>query len=100
LFKRIEGLADAPAVTFQVDGRTLQARQGDNLALALLQAGVLPFRRSAVSGQPRAPLCLMGVCFDCLLQVDGQPNVQACLVTVREGLQVKLSQSPSAADDE
>ena len=35
-------------------------------------------------------MCLMGVCFDCLVEVDGRPNVQACMVTVREGMRVRL----------
>lgn len=90
MFRRIEGLAARPVVTLQVDGRAVQAREGEMLALALLEAGVLPFRHSPVSGAPRAPLCLMGVCFDCLVQVDGRPNVQACMVPVREGMQVRL----------
>ena len=40
--------------------------------------------------QPRAPLCLMGVCFDCLVEVDGRQNVQSCMVEVRDGMQVRL----------
>lgn len=42
-----------------------------------------------VDGSPRAPYCLMGVCFECMMEVDGEPNVQSCLVTVKEGLVVK-----------
>jgi aerobic-type carbon monoxide dehydrogenase small subunit (CoxS/CutS family) len=48
------------------------------------------FRETPVSGAPRAPLCLMGSCFDCLVQVDGQANVQACMVRVKDGMQVQL----------
>lgn len=77
-------------VEIVVDGRKLLAREGETLAAALLKADVVPFRRTAVSGQPRAPLCLMGVCFDCLVQVDGRQNVQACMVQVRAGVQVRL----------
>jgi len=56
----------------------------------MLCAGVVPLRHTPVSGRPRSPLCLMGVCFDCLVEVDGMQNVQSCLVEVRAGMQVKL----------
>lgn len=78
------------AVAISVEGRPVQAREGETLATALLRAGVVPFRRTAVSGAPRAPLCLMGVCFDCLVEVDGAQNVQSCMVEVRDGMQVRL----------
>jgi len=90
MFRPIEPTTARPVVTLLVQGRSIQARQGDSLAMALLNAGVVPFRQTAVSGQPRAPLCLMGVCFDCLVEVDGQHNVQSCMVEVREGMQVQL----------
>jgi D-hydroxyproline dehydrogenase subunit gamma len=77
-----------------VEGRSMPAREGDTLAAALLNAQVVPFRRTPVSGQPRAPLCLMGVCFDCLVEVDGAQNVQSCMVQVRAGMRVRL---PSGA---
>ncbi|MDP3886226.1 (2Fe-2S)-binding protein [Hydrogenophaga sp.] len=78
------------AVEIFVEGRAVSAREGDTLAAALLNAGVVPFRHTPVSGQPRAPLCLMGVCFDCLVEVNGAQNVQSCMVQVRAGMQVRL----------
>ncbi len=92
MFRRIDqppGEA-APAVEISVDGRRIEARAGDTLAAALLCAGVVPFRHTPVSGSPRSPLCLMGVCFDCLVEVDGMQNVQSCMVQVRHGMQVRL----------
>ncbi len=85
----------APTLTLQVvtltgEVRTVAARSGDTVAMALLKAGVLPFRRTALSGQARAPLCLMGVCFDCLVAVDGRANVQSCMVEVSGGMVVTL----------
>ena len=80
------------SVAISVEGRRVQARAGETVATALLGAGIVSLRRTAVSGEPRAPLCLMGVCFDCLVEVDGMQNVQACMVEVREGMQVRLSQ--------
>ncbi len=92
MFKRIDlpPAEAAPAVEISVDGRRIEARAGDTLAAALLCAGVVPFRHTPVAGQPRSPLCLMGVCFDCLVEVDGMQNVQSCMVEVRAGMRVKL----------
>lgn len=73
-----------------IEGRLVAAREGETLAVALLKDDVVPLRRTPVSGQPRAPLCLMGVCFDCLVEVDGVQNVQSCMVPVRAGMQVRL----------
>lgn len=90
MFRRIDGLAERPAVAIEVEGRRISAREGDTLALALLAGGVRSFRETPVSGAPRAPLCLMGVCFDCLVEVDGVANLQACMLPVRQGMRVRL----------
>lgn len=89
MFKPIEDVK-APSVTLHVEGVAIQARQGQTVALALMEAGYRTLRQTPVSGQPRSILCLMGVCFDCLVQIDGQPNVQSCMVTVRDGMQVRI----------
>lgn len=88
MFKRIE--SGATDCTIEVDGQAIHTQASAPLALALLAAGISTFRHTAVSGEPRAPLCLMGVCFDCLVDVDGQPNVQACMVRARDGMRVQL----------
>lgn len=77
-------------VQVELDGETVVAREGDTVASFLL--GVVDpglYRRSAASGLPRAPLCMMGVCFECLVEVDGQPNQQGCLVRVRDGMRIR-----------
>jgi len=87
------------AIEITVEGRHVPAREGETLATALLNAGVVAFRRTPASGQPRAPLCLMGVCFDCLVEVDGAQNVQSCMVEVRAGMQVRLPAGARRAGD-
>ena len=77
------------AIVIHVEGRDVTAQEGQTLASALLGAGVVPFRRTAVSGSPRAPLCLMGVCFDCLVEIDGVGNRQACMVAAAEGMEIR-----------
>ncbi len=78
-----------PTVNLCFDGRAMQAPVGCSVAAALLANGVSTFRTTPVSGAPRAPYCMMGACFDCLVEIDGQPNRQSCLVAVAEGRQVK-----------
>lgn len=89
LFQPLAGSAPTATVQIHFDGRPLQVPAGRSVAAALLLAGVQHFRRSAVSGEPRAPYCMMGVCFECLVEIDGVPSRQACLVPVREGMQVR-----------
>ncbi|WP_342358703.1 (2Fe-2S)-binding protein [Terrarubrum flagellatum] len=74
---------------FDFEGRTISAFEGENLAAALLRAGVRAFRQTPRSGAARGPYCMMGVCFECLVTVDGEPNRQACLETVRSGMIVE-----------
>lgn len=90
--------AAAVSVRITVDGRPLEVAAGTSLAAALLAAGVMPFRTTAVSGAPRAPYCMMGVCFDCLVQIDGHPNRQACLAIVRDGMDVRTQPGARALE--
>lgn len=91
MFKRLDtapGTACGPAVRITVDGQALDCRGGDSVASALFAAGLQACRETAVSGAPRGPFCMMGVCFDCLVGIDGRPNQQACMVRVQEGMAV------------
>lgn len=75
--------------TFAFDGRDLRFRPGQSVGAALVAAGVRSWRTTRRQGRPRGIFCGIGVCFDCLLTVDGRPNVRACLVTAREGMDVR-----------
>lgn len=97
MLRSIDGLAPQRVVALHVEGRRITANEGDTLAVALLRAGIAAFRETPVSGAARGPLCLMGVCFECLVEVDGRANVQACMVPVREGQQVKLQRGARQA---
>ena len=87
MFRRLESSADV--VRFDYEGRTIAARPGDTVAAALLAAGEITLRVTAVSGSPRAPYCMMGVCFECLMEIDGIGNRQACLTPLVERMQVR-----------
>ena len=78
------------------DGARIAARAGEPLAAALIAAGVVRFRATLLSGAPRGPFCMMGACFDCVVQVDGQA-VQACMTRVTPGLKAAPCPRPEAA---
>ncbi len=79
-------------VAITIDGTPFAACTGDTVAAALLASGRLATRRSPVSGAPRGPYCLMGVCFECLVAIDGVGNRQSCLVAVAEGMAIETGQ--------
>ncbi|MDT0501296.1 MULTISPECIES: (2Fe-2S)-binding protein [unclassified Halomonas] len=91
MFKRLT-LPDAPmqkTVIVYFNGRQVTAQDGDTIAAALLAAGVEACRTTPVSGSQRGPYCMMGVCFECLVEVDDVPNVQGCQVHVKDGMQIR-----------
>lgn len=90
MFQRLPLEPGSATVTIVIDGKRVEARDGDTIAAAMLAAGFDHCRTTPVSGAPRAPYCMMGVCFDCLVTVDGVGNRQGCLVRVREGMQVEM----------
>ena len=85
MFARLpDVVADVPVV---IDGVAQFARAGDTVAAALLANGITVCRTSAVSGAPRGPFCLMGACFECVVEVDGV-SVQGCLAQVAPGMRI------------
>ena len=84
-----EPAARGRALSILVDGQELVAYEGESLAAALLASGRRFTRWTARAGEPRGYFCGMGVCQDCLVTVDGLPNVRACMMPVREGLRVE-----------
>lgn len=76
-------------ITIYLDDRPISVAAGDTVAAALFAAGVNEFRASAVIGELRAPHCMIGNCYECLVEIDGLPDRQACLVPVAEGMRVR-----------
>lgn len=83
LFRSLEQTCDSVAIEF--NDLTIQVPATLSLAAALLAAGVRQTRTTPVSSAPRTAFCMMGVCFDCLVEIDGISR-QACQVTVYPGL--------------
>jgi D-hydroxyproline dehydrogenase subunit gamma len=86
MFRRLHD--EAGAIRLTVDGHRIQAREGDSVAAAMLAAGYAICRTTPVSGAARAPYCMMGACFDCLVTIDGAGNRPSCLVAAKEGMVV------------
>jgi predicted molibdopterin-dependent oxidoreductase YjgC len=76
-------------IIFELDGETRQGRTGDSVASAILACGKTVFRENIVSKSPRGPFCMMGACFECMVEVDGIPNRQACLMTLSSGMNIR-----------
>ncbi len=79
---------DTPSVAVTFNDETMLLPEGANLAAALLAAGIEGFRQTPFQGVARAPFCMMGICFDCLLEVDGVAQ-QSCMMEVRAGLKIR-----------
>jgi predicted molibdopterin-dependent oxidoreductase YjgC len=92
MFKRLDQaesqLSQAP-VRITVDGAEVSCRQGDSVAAALFASGHADCRDTVVNEVPRGPYCMMGVCYDCLVTIDGAANRQACMTPVREGMRIE-----------
>lgn len=76
--------------TIYVNGREVRAYLGEPVAAVLLRTPPFAARTTPVRGEARAPYCMMGICFDCLAVVDGEPSVQTCRTPVRAGMRVEL----------
>jgi len=77
-------------VEVKVDGRAVRVAAGTSVAAAIFLAGSTRFRTS-VTGEPRAPLCGMGTCFECRVTIDGVPHCRSCQVIARSGMDVATS---------
>lgn len=85
MFKRRNTSGD---ITIYFEGQPVRCADGETVAAALLAAGIKSTRLTPKHGAPRLPFCMMGVCFDCLVEIDGIPNQQACLTVVESGMHV------------
>jgi len=74
----------------EINGREIDTRPGQTIAAALIAAGIFTFRYLA-DNDPRGLFCGMGVCFDCLVTVDGVPDQRACMTLVQPGMKVILA---------
>lgn len=90
LFKPLD--AGGPTVSIELNGERRVVPADMSLAASLLASGLRRSRTTPVSGAPRAPYCMMGVCFDCLMEVDGVASQQTCRIPVADGLKVRTQE--------
>lgn len=76
-------------ITVVVDGEPVTAFEGEPIATALLAAGRRVFRYTTKRKDPRGVFCALGRCTDCIMIVDGQPNVRTCVTPARDGMQIE-----------
>lgn len=98
MFRLIDPAA-ADLVEIEFDGSPVMVPAGISLAAVIFYLAALPARRTLLSGSPRAPFCMMGACFECLLEIDGIANQRGCQVEVRAGMQVRRQLTVSREQD-
>ena len=98
-FARLPSPGRVRRIAFLFDGEPVEAREGDTVATALLAAGAGATRTTTVSGVARGAYCMMGVCFECLVEIDGVPNRQGCLVAVTDGMRVRRQHGPATVGE-
>ncbi len=82
-------------VNISVDGRRLQARKGEMIAAALLAGGIRVHRYTTNRREPRGIFCGIGQCTDCVMVVNGVPNVRTCVTQVEEGMVIQTQRGSS-----
>ena len=86
--RRLDGIERGQLLEFEVDGEKITAYEGETIAAALLAHGTKVFRHTRKNHSPRGIFCGMGLCNECIMTVDGEPNVRACQTYVRHGMKV------------
>jgi predicted molibdopterin-dependent oxidoreductase YjgC len=91
MFRLLETTGDAAGaeIVIELDGVQETVPAGVSVAAALLYLDKIPLRHSAVNAAPRAPFCMMGICFECLIEVDGVANQRACQWQVQAGMHLR-----------
>jgi len=91
MFKRMNNdITGYETVTLTIEGKEIVAFHGDTVSAAMLVAGFTHTRITPVNEKHRAPYCMMGICFDCVVEINGIPNQRACQVLVQEGMRVNI----------
>ena len=85
----IESYHKGEQITFTFDGKELTCYEGDSIAAALKAAGVMVHRYTAKQHKPRGIFCAIGRCTDCVMIVNGVPNVRTCVTPLEEGMQIQ-----------
>ena len=88
MFRRLHEPSEQ-SVSIDFEGEIINVGAGETVAAAILAAGAEHSRTTPVTGAKRLPYCMMGACFDCLVEIDGIPNRPACMVSVENGMKIR-----------
>ena len=86
-------------VTFFYDGRPMQGYEGEPIAAALRAAGILQHRHTRKTGEARGVFCAIGRCTDCVMVVDGVPNIRTCITPLQAGMKVQTQYGVGPKED-
>lgn len=89
---RIASLSRGAKITIIVNGRPCKAYEGETVHAALLAAGYRVLRKTSKTHQPRGIFCGMGVCYDCLVTINGVPNQRACMTPVKDRMEIRVDE--------
>ena len=87
---RIASLPPEKKITLVVNGKTITAFDGQSVHAALLAAGFRAVRKTDKTGEPRGIFCGMGVCYDCLVTINGAPNQRACMTKAEDRMEIRI----------
>tara|TARA_B100001250_G_C19143463_1_gene504840 strand:- start:25 stop:312 length:288 start_codon:yes stop_codon:yes gene_type:complete len=93
MFRKLRKSKNTVSIIFE--GEKINVEDGQTVAAALLSRGYFVLRDSKINSNPRSVFCMMGICFECLMIIDGFRGQQACLVQVKEGMEIKLQKDVS-----
>jgi predicted molibdopterin-dependent oxidoreductase YjgC len=77
-------------VQITVDGKIVRALEGEPITAALLAAGIRVFRKTEKRKEPRGLFCAIGYCTDCVMTVNGEINVRACITPIKDGMRIEI----------
>jgi hypothetical protein len=78
-----------PKIQFTFDGKSMEGFEGEPIAIALRSNGVMIHRYTARRKEPRGMFCAIGRCTDCIMVVNGQPNIRTCVEPLKAGMVVE-----------
>ena len=91
MFKRMNTASTGDkTIILTVEGKEITAFESDTVAAAMLAAGFTYMRITPVKEKQRGPYCMMGICFDCMVEINGVPDQRACQILVQPGMRVNI----------
>jgi predicted molibdopterin-dependent oxidoreductase YjgC len=89
---RIGSIERKEKLTLTVNGSNITAYKGETLLAALIATGYKKMKKSPLKNEPRGALCGMGVCFECIVTVNGTPNIRSCMTEVENNMKVEIDE--------